>query len=94
MKQTHTFDFIELFTEYEVEKIAEFYSYWIYELRCKIVHNKATEYHMTYINIDDKLKKFMISFFLPSMELIVFHTLIRVPECLQYDRQAIEIKLW
>lgn len=94
MKQTSAFDFIALFTEYKVEKIAEFYSYWIYELRCEIVHNKATEYHMTYINIDDKLKKFMISFFLPSMEVIVFHTLIRVPECLQYDRQAIEIKLW
>lgn len=94
MKQTYEYDFIALFTNYEVEKIAEFYSYWIYELRCEIVHNKATEYHMTYINIDDKLKKFMISFFLPSMELIIFYTLIRVPECLQYDRQAIEIKLW
>ena len=56
MKQTSAFDFIALFTEYKVEKIAEFYSYWIYELRCEIVHNKATEYHMTYINIDDKLK--------------------------------------
>lgn len=94
MKQPTAYDFIALFTNYEVEKIADFYSYWIYELRCEIVHNKATEYHMTYINLDHKLKNFMISFFLPSMEVIIFHTLIRVPVCLQYDRQAIEIKLW
>lgn len=94
MEQPCNYNFNTLLGNYEVEKIAEFYSFWIYELRCEIVHNKATEYHMTYINLNADLKNFIISFFLPSMELIVFHTMIRVPKCLQYDREAIEIKLW
>lgn len=88
------YDFVVSLGNYEVEKIAEFYSFWIYELRCEIVHNKATEYHMTYINLNDDLKDFMINFFLPSMEVIIFHTMVRLPECLKYDRGAIEIKLW
>lgn len=93
-EQLSNYNFCASLSNYEVEKIAEFYSFWIYELRCEIVHNKATEYHMTYINLNDDLKNFMINFFLPSMEVIVFHTMIRVPTCLQYDREAIEIKLW
>lgn len=89
-----TVNFHDLLDGYKVNQVSDFYSFWIYELRCEIVHNKATEYHMTYMNLDENLKRFMIDFFLPSMEAIIFHTMIRVPKCLQYDRDAIRISLW
>lgn len=44
----------------------------VYQVRCAIVHNKETEFHLTYASLDNNISALIESFLIPSLEEICF----------------------
>ena len=74
--------------------VSEYLSFVIYQTRCRIVHNKATEFHLTYQKLDAKNKSVLEDFLIPLMEMLCIKTLAEVPEYLRYDTDKIVISLY
>lgn len=51
---------------------AGLFSQMVYKTRCAIVHNKETEFHLTYANLDAGFKT-LLEFLMPSLEEICFY---------------------
>ena len=74
--------------------LTSFLSFIIYKLRNRIVHNKATENHITYVNLKEDIGCHLEWFFIPLLELLAFSAIIRFPDCLRYDKKELTIKLY
>ena len=80
--------------ERHIKSVAGFLSFIIYELRNRIVHNKATENHITYVNLKEDIGDHLEKFFIPVLELLAFSAIIRFPDCLRYSDRELTIKLY
>ncbi|WP_050476736.1 hypothetical protein [Herbaspirillum rhizosphaerae] len=68
-----------------------FFSDLVYKMRCAIVHNKETEFHMTYASLTTGFIALIESFLLPSLEELCF-TLIGTPNAqLWYSNQNMKL---
>lgn len=74
--------------------VSEYLSFVIYQTRCRIVHNKATEFHLTYQKLDSKNKAVLELFLIPLMEMLCVKTLAEIPDYLRYDTDKIVISLY
>lgn len=74
--------------------LAAYWGYIVYQMRCRIVHNKATERHLTYQTLDAENKEALSNVLIPLLELLCIRTLIRIPEYLRYDSKKLEIILY
>ena len=45
----------------------------VYGVRCAIVHNKETEFHLTYANLDAGIAHLIEKFLIPTLEEVCFH---------------------
>lgn len=81
-------------TSKTIKVVARFLSFIIYKLRNRIVHNKATENHITYVNLKVDVGCHLESFFIPLLELLAFSTIIKLPDCLRYNEKELTIKLY
>ena len=77
-----------------IKAVSSFLSFIIYKLRNRIVHNKATENHITYVNLKGDIGVHLEKFFIPALELLAFSVIIRFPDCLRYSNQELTIKLY
>lgn len=74
--------------------IANAIAYWIYQMRCKIVHNKATETHLTYQNLDKVQSNIISHFLMPMMEMLLIATIAIMPDFIRYSKNSLSIELF
>jgi hypothetical protein len=60
------------FNDFQVPQAASYYSKLVYAFRNAIVHNKETEFHLTYATMDPTVCLLIERFLLPSLEEICF----------------------
>lgn len=68
-KGTHNFRHTDFNTSNDC---ASYFSQMVYQTRCAIVHNKETEFHLTYASLDAALTMLIEEFLIPSLEEICF----------------------
>jgi len=61
----------------------------VYQVRCAIVHNKETEFHLTYASLDTTMKALIESFLIPSLEDICFSLIGCRNDKVWYSKQEI-----
>jgi hypothetical protein len=60
------------FAGFQGQAAAGFFAKLVYAIRNAIVHNKETEFHLTYASLDPKMCALIESFLIPSLEEICF----------------------
>lgn len=67
------------------------YSKLVYEMRNSIVHNKETEFHLTFASLADnpKIADILTQFLIPSLEEICFHLISRPNNQLWYSNRSL-----
>lgn len=78
----------------DLQQMSEYIGYIVYQTRCRIVHNKATEFHLSYQKLDVTNLDALENYMLPMMELLCAKTLAEIPDFIRYDTNKIEIKLY
>ena len=78
----------------KTNELAQCLSYLIYKMRNMIVHNKATERHITYVDLEAYFDDHLSIFYLPMLELLVFYLLLKLPEKLKYSQQQLNIQFY
>jgi hypothetical protein len=71
---------------------ASFFSDLVYKLRCAIVHNKETEFHLTYSTMTNGFITLIESFLLPALEELCFVLISRKNPYVWYSNR--ELKLY
>lgn len=74
--------------------LASFLSLSVYKLRNRIVHNKATENHITYVSLKGDIGENLENFFIPTLELLAFTAIIKFPDFLRYNNRELTINLY
>ena len=74
--------------------LVNFLSSSVYTLRNRIVHNKATENHITYVSLKGDVGVNLEDFFIPTLELLAFTAIIKFPEFLRYNTRKLTINLY
>jgi len=86
-KNNYTYDKIVL------QNIDIVFSQLIYSLRNSIVHNKTTEFHLTYNTVDVNIATFIKKFMLPKMETIIFFlTIESTTNLVRFSNET--LKIW
>ena len=70
----------------------KFFSTVLYRIRCSVVHNKETEYHISSENYSTGCRLVLEEFYLPALEEIVFLLLSKENDVVWYKSDS--IKLW
>ncbi len=60
------------YSDFKLKHAAGYFSEIVYALRCAIVHNKETEFHLTYASLTAGFAALIESFMLPSLEELCF----------------------
>lgn len=60
-------------TEFTAGDLPANFAQLVYGVRCAIVHNKETEFHLTYANLDDGVAALIEKFLIPTLEEVCFH---------------------
>ncbi|WP_375739334.1 hypothetical protein [Pseudomonas boanensis] len=76
----------------EINSFTNFFSTVLYRIRCSIVHNKETEYHISSENYTDGCRLVLEDFYLPAMEELVFLLLAKENSVVWYRSDS--IALW
>lgn len=63
----------------------------VYGARCAIVHNKETEFHLTYANLEPNTVLLMESFLIPTLEEICFHLVSKTNPIVWYTNSEIKL---
>lgn len=77
-------------------KFSTIISMLIYYLRNRIVHNKAAENHITYLELssNNTMRDFIKDFMIPCMEIMAFNILFLFPESFKYRDDHLKIELY
>lgn len=70
----------------------KFFSTVLYRVRCSVVHNKETEYHISSENYSTGCRLILEEFYLPTLEEVVFLLLSKENDVVWYKSDS--IKLW
>ncbi|SDH54406.1 hypothetical protein SAMN04487975_105179 [Planococcus glaciei] len=70
-------------------EVAGFFSSIVYKLRNSIVHNKETEYHLSYGKFPDIIRALMTDFLLVCLEELVYNMVIKRNSLIWYDNPQI-----
>jgi len=76
-------------SEKEIDVI---YSEIVYAIRNSIVHNKTTEFHLTYSSINPKIYTFLERFLIPTLEDLIFFLTSNKPNLVWFEHP--ELKVW
>ena len=60
-------------TDIRVENISKIFAQLIYHIRNSIVHNKTTEFHLTYASLNTTILALLECFIMPSLESCIFY---------------------
>ena len=60
-------------TEFPKDDLPANFAQLVYGVRCAIVHNKETEFHLTYANLDVGVAHLIEKFLIPTLEEVCFH---------------------
>lgn len=71
--------------------VTNFFASLIYNLRNSIVHNKETEFHLSYGNLPDVIPPLLEEFVLVCLEEIVYFMVINKNPLIWYDNQSINL---
>jgi hypothetical protein len=82
-----------IYTSVTDKNIARVFAQLVYYIRNSIVHNKTTEYHLTYNSIHPEISTFIKTFMLPKLEIIIFFLTIESPSNLVRFINK-ELKIW
>ncbi len=63
----------------------------LYKVRCSIVHNKETEYHIINSKINETMQIVLDDFLMKSMEFIIFSLISKVNDIVWYKNQHLEL---
>lgn len=63
----------------------------VYQLRCSIVHNKETEYHISHNNLKEPIVFFLNNFLFEILEEIIFFLIINKNQLISYDKKSINL---
>lgn len=74
--------------------LGTYWGYIVYQMRCRIVHNKVTEKHLTYQTLDANNEEALSNVLIPLLELLCIRTLVTIPDYLRYDSKKLEIMLY
>lgn len=80
------------FGDFKVKQAAGYFTEIVYALRCAIVHNKETEFHLTYASLTAGFTALIESFLLPCLEELCFAVLCSQNTDVWYQNE--EIKLY
>lgn len=76
-------------TNLHANEVASFFSSMVYKLRNSIVHNKETEYHLSYGNFPEIIRILMTDFILVCLEELVYNMVIKKNSLIWYDNPQI-----
>ncbi|MDT4866005.1 hypothetical protein FQZ97_1008370 [compost metagenome] len=76
----------------DINSFRSFFSTVLYRIRCSIVHNKETEYHISSENYTNGCRLILENFYLPTMEELIFLLLAKENDVVWYKSDA--IALW
>ena len=83
---------------YSNDEFPGFFAKLVYAIRCSLVHNRETEFHLTheslvnYPGIDDAALRLIEKYLIPCLEEIVFNLIINHNTIVWYDKST--LKLW
>lgn len=76
----------------EINTFKNFFSTVLYRIRCSIVHNKETEYHISSENYTDGCRLVLQDFYLPALEELIFLLIAKENDVVWYKNDS--IALW
>ena len=64
-----------------------------YQLRNSILHNTATEFHLTHYELsqNELIVNFLKDFMIPKLEKIILHLIVSNDDLISYQREAITL---
>jgi hypothetical protein len=79
------------FNDFQVPQTASYFSKLVYAFRNAIVHNKETEFHLTYATMDATVCSLIERFLLPSLEEVCFSLICKPNVELWYQNSELQL---
>jgi hypothetical protein len=77
------------FAEFAASEVATRFAQMVYSVRNAVVHNKETEFHLTYATLDDTICTLIESFVIPSLEEMCFALVGSPNQCVWYSNKEL-----